>query len=358
MSNDSDPQLAALSRSALARENLSTRSATVLKRYLLTEGLEPGDKLPSERRLAEALNVSRTVLREAINQLVGEGYIHKEPSRSPTVTEFDRERLAEVLDEPELLAFGSVREVAGQLRVDPDRVDRFAQELGYTGYSNMQARVRDAYLRDAGLQPRPAAENDTQLKELLEEQRTAQRSDLIALNANVTIDDIEQICSALEGAHRVVVYGEGAAASLSGVLVRMLHHVGIRAEVLPGGTVDVALGTHDLGPDDVVLGIALWLPFTATINIMRRAHERGCTTIAFTGSPGSPITHYAKQVAVVPAQGTALSFSVLGTVALFEDVILVLARRNPQRAAEIQQALHDGYVREGGLVHMKELRGR
>lgn len=76
------------------RESLSTRSATIIKRYLLTERLKPGDRLPPERRLAEALNVSRTVLREAINQLVGEGLVNREPSRSPTVAEFDRTRLA------------------------------------------------------------------------------------------------------------------------------------------------------------------------------------------------------------------------------------------------------------------------
>ena len=76
------------------RESLSSRSATILKRYLLSGELRPGDRLPPERRLAEALNVSRTVLREAINQLVGEGLILREASRSPVVAEFDRVRLA------------------------------------------------------------------------------------------------------------------------------------------------------------------------------------------------------------------------------------------------------------------------
>ena len=77
------------------RENLSTRTATIIKRYLLSERLSPGERLPPERRLAEALSVSRTVLREAINQLVGEGLVQREPSRSPTVADFDRARLAQ-----------------------------------------------------------------------------------------------------------------------------------------------------------------------------------------------------------------------------------------------------------------------
>lgn len=76
------------------RESLSARSALILKQYLLTERVKPGDRLPPERRLAEALNVSRTVLREAINQLVGEGLVRREHSRSPTVADFDRARVA------------------------------------------------------------------------------------------------------------------------------------------------------------------------------------------------------------------------------------------------------------------------
>jgi GntR family transcriptional repressor for pyruvate dehydrogenase complex len=86
------------------RESLSARSAIILKRYLLTEHINPGDRLPPERRLAEALNVSRTVLREAINQLVGEGLVRREPSRSPVVIDFDRAQLAHdlsVLDDRE-----------------------------------------------------------------------------------------------------------------------------------------------------------------------------------------------------------------------------------------------------------------
>jgi GntR family transcriptional regulator, transcriptional repressor for pyruvate dehydrogenase complex len=83
-----------LSLPTAPRENLSARSALILKQYLLSEPIKPGDRLPPERRLAEALNVSRTVLREAINQLVGEGLVRRDPSRSPTVADFDRERVA------------------------------------------------------------------------------------------------------------------------------------------------------------------------------------------------------------------------------------------------------------------------
>ncbi|HXH89585.1 MAG TPA: FCD domain-containing protein [Gaiellaceae bacterium] len=94
---DTQPQVESVFVPMARRENLSSRSATIIKRYLLSEPLNPGDRLPPERRLAEALNVSRTVLREAINQLVGEGLVQRDPSRSPTVADFDRARVAQEL---------------------------------------------------------------------------------------------------------------------------------------------------------------------------------------------------------------------------------------------------------------------
>lgn len=355
MKDTSDSDLPAVPLAMPARESLSARSAVALKRYLLTEGLEPGDKLPPERRLAEALNVSRTVLREAINQMVGEGLVRREPSRSPTVTDFDRGQLAKLLDAPELIAFGSAPQVAGQLAVAPDKVQRFAQDLGYSGYQTLQETVRSAYLKNAGLTPMAPSRPDELVDERLSGQRTQQRADLETLFESVDAAQLTRLCESLEQARRVVIFGEGAAAALSGVFVRMLHHVGVRAEVLPSGPVDGALGMFGLDGRDVAIGLALWLPFRASVDIMRLAQQAGCHTIAFTASRGSPITRYAEEVAIVPGQGTVLSFSILATIALFENLTAVLASRRPELAAEIQQTLHDRYVQEGYVVHMRDL---
>jgi len=79
---------------ALRRQNLSARVALIIKRYILAERLEPGHRLPAERRLADWLNVSRTVLREALSQLIGEGILERPSPHALCVAAFDRARLA------------------------------------------------------------------------------------------------------------------------------------------------------------------------------------------------------------------------------------------------------------------------
>jgi GntR family transcriptional repressor for pyruvate dehydrogenase complex len=75
------------------RENLAASVAKLLKRYVLVERLEAGYRLPSERRMADALQVSRPVLREALSQLIGEGILVRHSPRSLRVADFDRVRV-------------------------------------------------------------------------------------------------------------------------------------------------------------------------------------------------------------------------------------------------------------------------
>lgn len=77
-----------------ARESLADKVTTILKRYILVEQLEPGARMPPERQLANTLNVSRTVLREALNRLIGEGVLERPSPRTLQVAPHDREALA------------------------------------------------------------------------------------------------------------------------------------------------------------------------------------------------------------------------------------------------------------------------
>lgn len=76
------------------RDSLSVRAAQILKRYVVVERLEPGHRLPAERRLADWLNVSRTVLREALSSLIGEGILYRPTPHALCVADFDRTRVA------------------------------------------------------------------------------------------------------------------------------------------------------------------------------------------------------------------------------------------------------------------------
>lgn len=77
-----------------SRESLADRVVVILKRFIIVEGLEAGARMPPERHLAETLNVSRTVLREALSRLIGEGVLERTSPRVLQLATFDRDALA------------------------------------------------------------------------------------------------------------------------------------------------------------------------------------------------------------------------------------------------------------------------
>jgi GntR family transcriptional regulator, transcriptional repressor for pyruvate dehydrogenase complex len=54
---------------------LSDKVAELLLETILSKGLQPGDRLPSERELGDQFGVSRTVIREAVRALAAKGLI-------------------------------------------------------------------------------------------------------------------------------------------------------------------------------------------------------------------------------------------------------------------------------------------
>ncbi|HYH13525.1 MAG TPA: FCD domain-containing protein [Thermomicrobiales bacterium] len=77
-----------------SRDSLADRVVVILKRFIIVEGLETGARMPPERHLAETLNVSRTVLREALSRLIGEGVLVRSSPRVLELASFDHDALA------------------------------------------------------------------------------------------------------------------------------------------------------------------------------------------------------------------------------------------------------------------------
>ncbi|MGO1561620.1 MAG: FadR/GntR family transcriptional regulator [Actinomycetaceae bacterium] len=106
--------------SAPKRDPAARRSDDVVRVILdrIRDGdLAPGDKLPNERDLADELDVSRPVVREAISHLAGRGVVQARGGSGSTVTAMNPERAGEALwlylrsNRGEYAAIHEVREV-------------------------------------------------------------------------------------------------------------------------------------------------------------------------------------------------------------------------------------------------------
>jgi GntR family transcriptional repressor for pyruvate dehydrogenase complex len=74
---------------------LTDRVANQLLDMITAQQIRPGDRLPPEREIGEALGVSRTVVREAIRSLSGKGVLSVRSGRGVVVTALENESVAE-----------------------------------------------------------------------------------------------------------------------------------------------------------------------------------------------------------------------------------------------------------------------
>lgn len=78
-----------------SRRSLKQMVVEKIKNYILTEQLHVGDKLPTERQLAEDYQVSRSVVREALSYLENTGVTESVQGRGTLVKEQDIRPLIE-----------------------------------------------------------------------------------------------------------------------------------------------------------------------------------------------------------------------------------------------------------------------
>jgi len=99
---------------------LSGRVADIIERHIVREGMKQGDKLPSGRELAELIDVSRTVIRDAISILGQRGLLEARPGSGVYVADGSSQAVRDVLGQMlrrDAISFDELAEVRRLLEV-------------------------------------------------------------------------------------------------------------------------------------------------------------------------------------------------------------------------------------------------
>ena len=82
----------------VARTSLAEQVAGEIQKTVLGKGLKPGSRIPSERRLAELMGVSRIVVREALKMLGERGLVEVQTGKGTFVSEMKPSSIAGALE--------------------------------------------------------------------------------------------------------------------------------------------------------------------------------------------------------------------------------------------------------------------
>jgi DNA-binding GntR family transcriptional regulator len=91
-----------------------------LKRRIITNSLKPGEPL-NEGVLSKDLKISKTPVREALQQLERDGFVENVPGRGCFVSRISFQDVKELFETREILECGVIRRAA--LKGDPDKIE-------------------------------------------------------------------------------------------------------------------------------------------------------------------------------------------------------------------------------------------
>ncbi|TPW11539.1 MAG: RpiR family transcriptional regulator [Acidimicrobiaceae bacterium] len=242
----------------------------------------------------------------------------------PTLTRAERRVAEVVLERPQLVAFGTVAELAAAAEAGAATVVRLATKLGFDGFTTLQASIQ----HDLANQLRPAAERI----------REPVGSDIIGRHLQLEVANVQSSLRSIDPAVLADIVGHLAAASgrvfvLSGdasrgVAAQLVGDLGaLRDDVtlLDGNDIAVRRQLVLLRPTDVVLTLDLRRYERWVVDAARAVADAGVWSVAVTDSVLSPLAASANRSIVVAAAGGGPFDSHAGTLAVFNLLVTGVA---------------------------------
>ena len=255
--------------------------------------------------------------------------------RAGQLTPTERRIADVVLTRPQVVAFGTVAEVADASGAGTATVVRFAAKLGFDGFTGMQSEVRG----ELAHQLRPAAER-------IREDRATNAStvqlhaDSVVANTRATLDavregDLRHVVDRLaDDEHAVLVLSGAASRGVASQFLGDLEQLRPGCRLLDGNPIDVARLLALAGPAPVVLALDLRRYERWLIDTLGAARDAGAWIVALTDDVLSPVARAADLSFAVAAASTGPFDSHVATLALLDLFVAEVAAARRVAATE------------------------
>ena len=259
----------------------------------------------------------------------------------PRLTPAERRVAAVVADDPEAVAFGTVADIARRAGASGATVVRLATKLGFDGFVELQASVRDEMARRL----RPASERI----------RRPAPGDVLGTALAVEMANVEATLEGVEGtgferavellsgpasgrrgrgSGRVLVLSGDASSGVASLFAGELAMLRPAVSLVDGSEVRVARLMADVGPSDVVVVVDLARYDRAVLDAAGRAAERGATLVTLTDSALSPLAAAAAVSFTAAVTGAGPFDSHVGLLALANALLAGVAARLRRSATD------------------------
>ena len=237
------------------------------------------------------------------------------------------------LDNPEEMAFGTTASIAGSAGVQPSTLVRFAQHLGYEGFSDLQTIFRERLReRNASYEDRLDAlkrgiHSQSQDDEILQGFLSAGIRSIETLSASLDPAAFERFITVLARAETIYLIAKRRSFPIAAYVAYAFSKMHIRHVLVssPNGIDDelIAMAT----PGDAAFAVSFSPYAGESIAQARKVNAAGVPLVAITDSAFSPLVQYTTEWIEIAEADFAGFRSLSATMALAMAITVGIAER-------------------------------
>jgi DNA-binding MurR/RpiR family transcriptional regulator len=268
---------------------------------------------------------------------------------SPTLTRSERRVAETVIEDPKIVAFGTVAQLATRSGSSGPTVLRFAAKLGFAGFVELQAAIQEEIadqLRPATQRIRERYSGDVVNRALAADLDNVKRT-LEGIEARDFNETVELVA---DRRHGVWVIASEYSGTPARHLAQQLDLLRDGVEMLDGPPPRVSRRLMSLEPGDVLLALDLRRYERWLLDAVTRADERGALVVAITDSRLSPLADVARHTFVVAARGVGPFDSPTGAIALVHALGAAVAARLRRSATGRLDRIEASWAAGGDFV--------
>lgn len=233
-------------------------------------------------------------------------------------------------------AYMTAHKLGLTVKVSESTVVRFATELGYEGYPEMQKALRDVVRNRLTALQRIEVSNERMADhDIL---ATVMHADVE--NIRLTMEGLDrrvfsQVVEAILKARKVYIVGIRSASALADFLGYYLNMMLENVIVIRINSFsELFEQTLRIGGEDVVIGISFPRYSKRTVRAMRYAKDQGATVVAVTDSEVSPLTDIADHTLMAKSDMVSFVDSLVAPLSLINALIMAVSR---EKTAELRE---------------------
>lgn len=241
-----------------------------------------------------------------------------------------------MLNNFERIPFLNVNEIAIECGASTATVVRFAQRIGYSGFTELRSSFART-LQHTLYTSQPLIkdiDNDT-ITSVADQDVADIKNTLSGLDREV----FDRLIDLIIAAPQIFVGGIGASFLTAQVLSYQLNQVGQNSQALVHGSATFAEQVLYFQPDALLIAFSFPPYSKETIEAVKLARKRKIRTVAITNKQAAPITFFTDMHLVATSENILYTNSLSGITFLINAIVTECALRDKKRAESIVSAM-------------------